>query len=199
MADLERTDKDLMSLFQSGDITAFEHLYRRYKTPLFNYFVRFTHDRTKAEDLTQELFGKLIHKRSSFEKRSKLSTWLYTIARNLAVDAARRASHRKHASLDVPTKDDGIPLMERTPGNNPSPDRAAVAARIREDLNSAIAKLPEDQREVFLLREYQGLPFDEIAKVVGAKLGTVKSRMRYALSFLTKELEEHREHMRSLP
>ena len=188
-----------MEFFLTGDQLGFEHLYRRFKRPIFNFLLRFSGDPEAAADLTQEVFGKVIARGRSFRAQSKLKTWLYAIARNTAVDAARKASHRRAASLDQPSRNDGPTLAERTAGNEPAPDRGLTTARIRRDLARAIAELPEEQREVFLLREYHGMPFDEIAEVVGARVGTIKSRMRYALGALRRDLEQYREHMRSLP
>jgi RNA polymerase sigma-70 factor, ECF subfamily len=195
----EKTDEDLMQSFQEGDVEAFEILYRKFKVPIFSFLVRQFTDRENATELTQEVFARVVKSASTFRHRSKFSTWLYAIARNLAVDSARRGRLRNHPSIDQKTGDDGLTLGERIAGNEPEPDRASTSTRLRKDLLSAIAALPGDQREVFLLREYHGLPFAEIAKVVDAKIGTVKSRMRYALETLRNQLTEYTDYARTLP
>jgi len=182
------TDEELMTMFQSGNAGAFEELFKRYKGPIFTFLIRRCGNRDTASELTQEVFTRVIHRGGTFAHQSRFSTWIYTIARNAAVDHARSSRHRQHASLDQ-TGDDHQALSERIPGNLPQPDRGSEAASLRDALAAAIDRLPEDQKEVFILREYHGMPFQEIAQVVDAKVGTVKSRMRYALESLRRELE----------
>ena len=118
----------------------------------------------------------------------RFKIWLYAVARNLATDESRRASHRAHRSLDAPVH--GRPLADRVPSGGRDPEAAASDAEVRPRLLGAIAELPEEQREVFLLREYEGVSFAEIAEVTGAPVPTVKSRMRYALEALRRALQE---------
>jgi len=187
-----------MQLFQSGNADAFGVLFERYKGPIYAFLLRQCQHRETAADLAQDVFARLIRSATSFQHQSKFSTWIYTIARNAAVDNARKARHRKHASLDEGRDEEGPRLGDRVAGDGPAPDRSATAERLRGDLLAAIDKLPDDQREVFLLREYHGMPFQEIAEVVGAKVGTVKSRMRYALAALRRELAEYEDYARTL-
>jgi RNA polymerase sigma-70 factor (ECF subfamily) len=179
---VEETDERLMRRFQAGDVRAFEVLVRRHRTPVFSFLLRLTGDRGRAEDLCQEVFLKVVQASSGWEERAKFRTWAYAIARNLAVDAARRAALRAVEPLDAPA-------AERTASDDPAPDRRAAAALVRPKLEAALAALPAEQREVFLLREYAGLRFAEIAEVTGTPENTVKSRMRYALEALRTKLE----------
>lgn len=185
------TDDALLSRYESkGDVQAFEILVHRHRRPLFNFILRFVGRADKAEDLLQEVFLKMAVRAAEYEGRAKVRTWLFTIARNLSVDELRKAGHRDAASLDACAGDDGgSPMVERMPGRLPSPDRAASSARLQPLLSEAVAALPEDQREVFLLREYAGVPFREIAEITGIGVNTVKSRMRYALEGLRRSLE----------
>ncbi|MHC4224844.1 MAG: RNA polymerase sigma factor [Planctomycetota bacterium] len=199
MSTVRTTDEELMRSFQEGDAGAFETLFRRYKTPIFAFLLRQCGDREVASDLSQDVFARLIRSARSFQHQSKFSTWIYTIARNAAVDNARRARHRAHASLEDSHDPDSLRLGDRLANDGPGPDRSAIAERLREDLMSAIEVLPPEQREVFLLREYHGMPFQEIAEVVEAKVGTVKSRMRYALEALRRELNSYEDYARTLP
>jgi RNA polymerase sigma-70 factor, ECF subfamily len=188
----EQSDEALMRQYRDeGDVQAFETLVRRHRRPIYNFIVRFVGAGDKAEDLLQDVFVKLASRADDYAGRAKVRTWLYTIARNLSVDELRRARHRNAVSLDGVAGGDGegAPLVERIPGAEALPDRAADSARLGPILVEAIAALPEDQREVFLLREYSGVPFKEIAEITGAGLNTVKSRMRYALEGLRKSLE----------
>jgi RNA polymerase sigma-70 factor (ECF subfamily) len=188
-----------MTCFQNGSMEAFETLYERYRTPIYAFLVRQSIPKDSAQELAQDIFVKVVRSASSFSHASKFSTWIYTIARNQAVDAFRKGKHRNHPSLDQPAREDGAPLKDRVEGKERDPERATTATRLRGRLEAAIRKLPEDQREVFLLREYNGLRFQEIGEVVGAKVGTVKSRMRYALEFLKRELAEYEDYARTLP
>lgn len=178
-----------MARFRAGDARAFEVLVSRHRTPVFSFLLRLVRDRARAEDLLQEAFLKVVRAAPGWEPRARLATWLYTIARNLAVDEARRAAFRRTDSLDAAPSPDDPPPLERIASEGPRPDRGAEDALLRPKLEAAIAALPPEQREVFLLREHAGLPFREIAEVTGAPENTVKSRMRYALEGLRASLE----------
>jgi RNA polymerase sigma-70 factor (ECF subfamily) len=169
-----------MLRFQAGDARAFEALVRRHRTPVFSFLLRLTGDRGRAEDLCQDAFLKVVRSADAWEPRARFQTWLYAIARNLAVDEARRQAFRRADSLD----DAPAAAVAEDPG----PDRRAEAALLRPKLEAALAALPEEQREVFLLREYAGLRFHEIAEVTRTAENTVKSRMRYALEGLREKL-----------
>jgi len=180
----DESDERLMLRFQAGDARAFEVLVRRHRTPVFSFLVRLTADRARAEDLCQEVFLKVVKASRTWEERARFRTWVYAIARNLAVDEARRAAFRRAEPLDAP----GPAGAAAHPAEDPPPDAAADAALLRPKLEAALAALPPEQREVFLLREYAGLRFAEIADVTGTPENTVKSRMRYALEALREGL-----------
>ena len=177
-----------MLAYLKGELGAFEVLVRRHRRPVFNFILRYLGDPEQAEDLVQETFLRLANNASAYRKRSKLTTWLYTIARNLCIDAHRKAKHRRHLSLDQPSATledgEGENLGERLPDASAGTDRSAASARLAPLLRAAIAQLPEEQREVFVLREYSGVPFKEIGRITDTPPNTVKSRMRYALEGL---------------
>lgn len=173
-----------MARYQAGDVAAFEVLLGRHRGPVFSFLVRLTGDRARAEDLLQEAWLKVVGAAPRWERRARFTTWLYTIARHLALDEARRVAHRRPAA-----EPPGAAPAAEPAAPDPPPDRAAESALLRPKLEAALAALPEEQREVFLLREYAGLPFQEIARVTGAPENTVKSRMRYALEGLRRALE----------
>jgi RNA polymerase sigma-70 factor (ECF subfamily) len=185
----ERTDEELLADFQQGDASAFERLLRRHRGPVYTFLLRMLGDREQAEDLAQETFLRVVKGAASWEHRARFQTWLYAIARNLCVDRARRDKFRRMDSADAPVEEGGPPVVEATPSGDPAPDRAAGNERIRPLLLRALASLPSEQREVFLLREHSGLAFKEIAALTGTNENTVKSRMRYALEGLRKSLE----------
>ncbi len=177
----EESDERLMLRFQAGDARAFEALVRRHRTPVFSFLLRLTGDRSRAEDLCQETFLKVVRASAEWAPRARFQTWLYAIARNQAVDEARRQAFRRAERLD------DAPAAAAA-SEDPPPDRSAEGALLRPKLEAALAALPEEQREVFLLREYAGLRFHEIATVTGVPMNTVKSRMRYALEGLRERL-----------
>ena len=177
----DETDERLMQRFQRGDARAFEALVRRHRTPVFSFLLRLTADRGRAEDLCQEAFMRVVKGAPEWEERARFRTWLYAMARNLAVDEARRAAFRRTGPLEA---------AGEAASADPAPDAAAEAALLRPKLEAALAGLPAEQREVFLLREHAGLRFAEIAAVTGAQENTVKSRMRYALEGLRARLRD---------
>lgn len=185
---LERTDEELVAAYRHGDAGAFELLLRRHRAPLFTFLLRMSNDRERAEDLTQEAFLRVIKSAQEWEERARFQTWLYTIARNLCVDASRRERFRRADSLDAEGPDGASPMVDSVPSPGIDPARGAASARLRPLLAKALVSLPAEQREVFVLREQGGLPFKEIAEIVRANENTVKSRMRYALEGLRKAL-----------
>ncbi len=191
LADLP--DEDLMIRYRRGDPRAFEVLVHRHERGLFSFLVRMLHDAQVAEDLFQETFLRVVRSADSFKRSARFKTWLYTIARNLAVDHMRRSVHRRALSLDAPVgHDDGASFIDLVASAAPGSDRRAQDREFVEALARALADLPAEQREVFLLREYEAMPFKEIAEVVDAPVNTVKSRMRYALEGLRRALVPHR-------
>lgn len=189
-------DAVLLSAFAQGDSVAFEVLLARHQRPVFNFLLRSVRDQARAEDLLQEVFLRVIQNADQFQRNAKFTTWLYAIARNLCVDHARRMTHRRHASLDVgSTGEDAAPMHERVASAAPTTEELAAAPSLREKIALAVEALPEEQREVFLLRQLQGLPFSAIASVVGVSENTVKSRMRYALERLQQALSPYEAHV----
>lgn len=178
----EETDEALVLRYRRGDVAAFEVLLDRHRQGVFRFLRRFVGDDARADDLAQDAWLRFIGAAPRWKEGGRFKVWLYAVARNLATDAARRASHRD------------VEPLEPSPGARPHApiDAASGAAEgdvlLRAALERAIAALPEDQREVFLLREYEGIAFAEIAEITGAPLPTVKSRMRYALEALRKAL-----------
>jgi RNA polymerase sigma-70 factor (ECF subfamily) len=187
-----------MARFQSADAEAFTQLYRRYRGPVFSFVIRLGNSPERAADLTQETFLRLVRGADGFRHGSKVSTWIFTIARNVAIDSARRQQHRTHQSLDQPATDGSRPLGEQVSNPHPLADQSFTGKRLKEDLHLAIEQLPIEQKQVFLLREYYGHSFKEIAKIVNAKEGTIKSRMRYALEFLRRALASYEDYARTL-
>jgi RNA polymerase sigma-70 factor (ECF subfamily) len=188
-----RSDEALMLSFRDGDARAFEELVARHRRGLFNFLLRSVQNRSRAEELLQEVFLRVVRSKDRYERTAKLTTWLYTIARNLCVDESRRAKFRRTTSLDTPRRgvdDEGPAMVETVAADDVPTDDRAAAPQIRQRIARAIDLLPEDQREVFLMRQINGLSFKEIGDIVGAPENTVKSRMRYALEKLRQDLAD---------
>lgn len=184
-----------MGRYRRGEVRAFEVLLGRHRRAVFNFIYRYVHDAAQAEDLMQETFLRVIKGSASYEEQSKFTTWLYTIARNLCVDASRRAKHRRAQSLDAPldADDGGATLLDVTADKRGQVDRAVIGKQLGEQIQQAVEALVEEQREVFVMREVLNLSFKEIADIVGVSENTVKSRMRYALEKLRDALDEYRD------
>ncbi len=197
----EATDEELMIRFQSGDRSSLGLLVRRHKTRLYNFALRQLGSGPTAEEVVQDVFVRVVQSAAEFKHAARFSTWVYTIARNLCVDQMRKRALRHHPSLDEPERGpdgDGASLGERTADGRANVERAAVSVEIRERVLAAVDALPEEQREVFLMREVGTLPFKDIAEIVGVPENTVKSRMRYALERLQAALSEFEEYARAL-
>lgn len=188
------TDEELLDRYGSGDPQAFDVLFSRYRRPLYSFILRFVSRRDMAEELLQEVFFKVVRSGNEFEGRAKFSTWIYRITRNLCVDHLRRMTHRKTTSLDQSSRDnDERTLGQKVQDPNAGVERQVMQGRLRTKIEEAVDRLPNEQKEVFLLREASGLPFKEIAAILGCPENTVKSRMRYALERLRADLAEFRD------
>jgi RNA polymerase sigma-70 factor (ECF subfamily) len=198
----DATDEMLMVRYQRGEREAFVALVRRHNRPVYNFVLRQLRVPSVSEDVTQEVFMRLVQNAADFKHEARFLTWLYTIARNLCIDQLRKLSHRRHASLDQPLADsaDQTTLLDSISDPDPhaSAERSAASAQVRSSIVRAVDALPDDQREVFLLREVANLPFKEIAEITGVAENTVKSRMRYALDRLKDALCEFEEYARAL-
>ena len=194
-------DEVLMVAYQKGDVRSFEILLTRHRKPVFNFILRFVGSRETAEDLLQETFLRVIKGAEAYQRQAKFTTWLYTIARNLCVDQSRRAKHRKAQSLDAPMNSsaESGTLLDVLPSGEMASDRLAGNKQLHLKLNEALSRLSEEQREVFLMREFLDMPFKEIADVIGVPENTVKSRMRYALEKLRLELDEYNDMAKAMP
>ncbi|MEY2669468.1 MAG: hypothetical protein RJA59_2106 [Pseudomonadota bacterium] len=181
-------DEALVARYRQGDVAAFEALLDRHRPGVFRFLARFVGDEARAEELAQDCWMRFVDAAPRWNAQGRFKVWMYAVARNLATDESRRAAHRAAVSLDAPVR--GRPASEVVAAGGPAPDDAARDAELRPRLLRAIAALPAEQREVFLLREYEGIPFAEIAEVTGAPVPTVKSRMRYALEALRRALQE---------
>lgn len=185
------TDEVLMLRYKEGDLEAFEILLERYQQPLFTFVFRFCNDYHQAEDLVQEVFLRLIKSAKTYEPKAKFSTYIYTFAHNICVDNFRRSKKRKTTSLSQPIDvEQELTFEDTVKDERANPEKEYRQRSLEKALQEAVSELPEEQREVFLLREQMNLPFEEIGRVVGCLPSTAKSRMRYALQSIRQKLEK---------
>jgi RNA polymerase sigma-70 factor (ECF subfamily) len=168
-----RSDQQLIAAINHGDVAAFDALYSRYRHWVAGLAARFTGDNDSALDVLQETFLYLLRKFPGFRLTANFKTFLYPAVRNLSIAAKRKTAR---AQGDDPAALDQIPA--------PEPPSAATSLT---ELNTVLARLPEEHREVLLLRFVDGLTLAEIARATSAPLGTVKSRLHYALDTLRQD------------
>jgi len=173
------SDEQLMVRVTTGDMDALGILFERYKGPLYGFLYRLLHDVAWAEDLTLDVFLRVFDRRSTYKPGFKFSTWLFTIAHHLAADGMRRSRR------DIISADDPDILPNRA---NDQPQQSYERAELAGKVRLAVLALPEDQRLVILLREFQGFSYREIARVLGANEETVRVRAHRARQALRKAL-----------
>jgi RNA polymerase sigma-70 factor, ECF subfamily len=174
-------DSGVVAAFLAGERRAFNELVERYQNRLLNFVYRTTGDRERAEDLVQETFIRVYRHLHRFDQSKKFSTWVYTIASNLAKNELRNRSRNPLVLFQMFRKSDDVdsrPLEWED--NTYRPDDLYRKRHLKSMVDSAVDQLPEHHRTVFMLREMEGKTYEEIADITGANLGTVKSRLNRA-------------------
>lgn len=161
---------------QHGDTEAFELLVAAYEKTVYNVALQMTGSREDAQDLTQEAFLKAYSSLPTFRGDSKFSSWLYRIVSNLCLDFRRRQGRRPSSSLTV-EDDEGETLQLDVADESQSPEALLERKLTREAVRRGLQELPEEQRQILLLREIQGLSYEEIGEAMHLEPGTVKSRI----------------------
>ena len=174
MTKYELTDEELIKEFQNGDVRAFDKIVHRYKDRLLNFIYRFINDIDRSEDLVQDTFIKLYTHRNSYQEIAKFSTWLYTIAANLARTELRKIKRRKTFSITDLSYEDREFIISST---DDKPDEENLSNIFEKNVQFALAELPDNFKTIIILRDIQELSYDEISKIVKVPLGTVKSRI----------------------
>jgi len=172
-----------MQRTQGGDRNAFAELFTRYQRPIYAFVYRMIGDRGHAESLAQETFLKVLRRAGSYRYPETLTTWLYTVARNVCIDFERKKGSRFQG---IP---DAVTTALEAPGSA-NPGTGVARDEEIEALRKAIGELPDLYREVVILRVFQGLPFKDISRVVDCPESTARSRMGYALDVLRRHLAE---------
>ena len=191
---VERADADLVAEAARGDREAFRDLVERYQRRVLGVVLGMLHDRDAAMDVTQEAFIKAYRSIGSFKGDASFYTWIYRIAVNLAIDWQRREWRRPVAEgpRGAPGEGPGEDPIDRIGDESPGADpfHATSDLQLRARVREAIDELTPDHKAVILLREVEGLSYDEISRVMQCSKGTVMSRLHYARKKLQKRLQE---------
>jgi len=186
----ELEDTALVNVYLDGETRGFDVLVERYQTRLLNFVYRIVGDRERAEDLVQEVFVRVYRHLGRFDRSKKFSTWIYTIASNLAKNELRNRARNPLVLFTSMTKgweDEERPLEFEDPLSRP--DDLFRKRHVRELVETSVAQLPTHHREVFMLREIEGRSYEEIAEITNCNLGTVKSRLNRARNSFAEIIE----------
>lgn len=166
---------------------AFRELVDRYKDRIVHYIYRYVGQRSTAEDLAQECFVRVFRNVASYDPGAKFSTWIYTIATNLAKDEFKRRARHPAKSLDwsSETSDTTRDLPGQQGSTTKQPEFIAEKQELRDRIQEALRLMREDDREILILREMNQMPYDEIARILDVPMGTVKSRISRARAAFT--------------
>lgn len=183
-----RTDEELVAALQAGDRECLGVLVARWERPLFQFVYRLIPRREDAADICQETFLRVLDKAGRFQPGARFSTWMYQIALNLCRDRMRKKRRWSRLMVDwLSPRDDEAPHPEAV-DHSAGPGELAEKAERRRAVTRALSTLPVEQREVLILKEFEGLKFREIADLLGCPESTVKSRMYYGLNGLRSAL-----------
>ena len=180
------SDEQLMLLFQGGNENAYIELVNRYKDKLINFIFNYLGDIESSEDVVQETMIKLYQKKHYYKEIAKFSTWLYTIAKNLANTELRKRKQRKTTLLSQFSKDD---KMYDLPSNDNEVGQEIQTEIVNKIIREAVGKLSEKFKTVITLRDIQQLSYEDISEIIDVPIGTVKSRINRARLQLQVELK----------
>ncbi len=188
--DLDKmTDLELVEAVKGGNKNAFATLVKRYQNKVYSTVLRMCRSREDAEDISQEIFLKVYSGLSRFRAESSFSTYLYKICTNTTIDHIRKQNSTVDTTSLYKESDDGLYLVEPE-DSAPSPMASLEQKEKIALLRQAIEALPENHREIIILREINELSYDEIGEILDLEEGTVKSRINRARAKLKKELEK---------
>lgn len=184
----------LMIRIQEGDEDAFFELVARYKNMVVNYLFRTLGEYETAVELAQEVFIKIHRYQERYNPDLKFSTWIYKIATNVAIDEIRRRARRIHALPLEPSQDDGadwsgMHFQKEDLSSFGRPESVLLEREMGSRIMDAVWQLPPEQRSIFILKEIEETPLEEISQLTGVKIGTLKSRLHRARHFLKERLE----------
>jgi RNA polymerase sigma-70 factor, ECF subfamily len=181
--DKDISDESLMLSYATGDVAAFEVLYQKHKGSVYRYMLNLCRNEAIAEELFQEVWIKLIKARENYQVKAKFSTYLYKMAHNQFIDHYRKQNVRVVVDQSVE-----VESMEQEQSSRNNPEKQTQTNQTINKLSELLESLPNEQREVFLLREEAGMSLSEIAETIGINQEAAKSRLRYAINKLRSGL-----------
>jgi len=190
------SEADLLKRCARGEETAYRELVGRIEKPLINFIRRFVNEASLAEDIFQETFVRVVRTLGDYKPEASLSTWIFTIARNLCLDKIKMTKRHREVSMDAGGHDgkgNVIDFREALRTMQPAAEEGAEIREERARLMEALAKVTPAKREALLMRQFAGLSYQEIAAIVKAPVGTVKFRVHEAMQDLMKLMGAPRE------
>jgi RNA polymerase sigma-70 factor (ECF subfamily) len=179
-----------MQRLAGGHDAALNDLMARHAQPVFQFLCRMLRNEDDANDLAQETFVRVYQHRASFKSGARFTTWMYTIAANLARNHHRWLGRHPSVSLDAENETTGQSLAEVLPASSPAPDRAALATERTAAVRAAVQRLPTDMREVIILCEWEDLSSAEAAAILGTTPKAVDNRLYRARNLLRERLRQ---------
>lgn len=188
-------DLELIDRYLRGDVDGLDQLVRRHGRAVYSFIYRFLGTDPYVDDVYQDVWMRVVKSLAKFGGRSRFTTWLFQITRNICIDYLRKRKRRGNPlSLDEPSPsgggDEEGPYRNYIQSKDAPVDEIVDRRELAKHLEEAVAQLPDDQREVFLLREKTSMTFEEISTMSGVPRNTVKSRMRYALENIRRFLQK---------
>ena len=191
--DKKNEDTELVALAQKGSTNSFNKLVDKYHSRIYSLTYQMTSNREDAEDLTQEIFIKAFEALPRFKGRSSFYTWLYRIGINKTINYRKKRNRNRPLSIDALALDQDITYDEvyAELDSKDSPLRHIGLNELQVKLNEAMQRLSLKHRTVVVMHDIEGIPHDEIAKIVGVSVGTIRSRLFYARRQLQADLGEY--------
>ena len=189
--DREHSSEDLMAKTARGDEIAFEALVNRHQTPVLNLVYRFIGDKTQAKDLAQEVFLRVWQAASSYKPEAKFTTWIYRITANLCFNELKSSRRKKWFQFLRPDADHETRTEEDLPDSSPSPEDLLLAKERSLQITEALQSLPENQRMAIILKRYDDLSYEEIARILDCSVSAVESLLVRAKRTLQKKLKNY--------
>lgn len=186
------TDHELVMAVGKGDEAAFQEIVQRYRNQIINFIYRMLNDYDRAVDLSQETFLRIYTSANRYQATYSFSTYIYKIASNLAISELRQRKRRRWVSFLLPFRNDDDTEQEMEfPDEAPLPDEIMIDTERRKAVSSAIQSLPEKYRLALVLRDVEGLSYEEITQVTSLSEGTVKSRINRGRNLLRDKLQKY--------
>lgn len=189
--DENEIDIQLMVKIRDRDKQAFENLYHRYRNRLFNYLFRLSWNRHTAEDCLQEVFYRIWRSAEDYRVEGKASSYIFQIAHNYWINDGKKKKPSLFSNLVSGGEAEGDSPESRVAGDEPLPDDGLMKTELKKQVREALDALPEHERQVVLLGEFEGFKYEEIGRILGIPEGTVKSRMFSAVRRLRERLKPY--------